>query len=461
MFYKFPDKFWWGTASSAPQSEGGSDKRAPIGWDKFYELDPIRFFDEVGPETTCDFFHRYKEDFALMKSLGLNSFRTSISWARLFPQEGKISQEAVRYYNDVIDEQLKNGIIPMMNLFHFDMPMYLQEQGGWESKKVIDLYVEFAEACFQAFGDRVKYWVTFNEPVPVVEGGYLDDRHYPNVVDFKRAMQVGYNVNVAHAKAVLAYKAKNLGGQIGMIHAVVAAYARSQNPADLRATEVFDLFYNRSFFDPILKGEFPKELIRIIKEQNALPQCSAEENEAIKKAEVDFFGVNYYYPKRIKAKEHLVHPDAPFKPSSLYDYYSEMKGIKLNPHRGWEIYEKGLYDIAMRMKNDYGNIPWFVAENGMGVENEERFKDASGVIQDDYRIKFIKDHLRWLHKAISEGSNCFGFHMWTFIDNWSWINAYKNRYGFIELDRKDNLKRRVKKSGHWIKNVAASNGFEE
>ena len=461
MFYEFPKSFWWGTASSAPQSEGASDKRAKMTWDEFFEKDPIRFFDGVGPETTCDVYNHYKEDFSIMKDLGLKTYRTSISWARLFPEEGKINQEAVDFYNDLIDEMIKNGVEPFMNLFHFDIPMYLQEQGGWESKKAIDLYVEFAKACFELYGDRVKYWFTFNEPVCCADGGYLDDRHYPNVVDFKRTIQVGYNIHVAHAKAVLAYKEKNYGGKIGIIHVLAAVYPRSQNPADIRAAYVYDLFYNRSFLDPVFKGEFPKDLVDIIKSQNAMPLCSPEENECIKKAEIDIFGLNFYYPKRIKARESVPHPDSPFKPSHLYDLYNEMKGIKLNPYRGWEIYEKGIYDLAIMMRDEYNNIPWFVAENGMGVENEARFKDSQEMIQDDYRIQFMKDHLIWLHKAMGEGCNCLGYHWWTFVDNWSWINAYKNRYGIVELDREHNLKRRVKKSGYWMKEMIQNNGFEE
>lgn len=462
MKYNFPKDFWWGTASSAAQSEGGRDTRAKITWDTFYESDPIRFFDEVGADETCDFINRYNEDFDLMHDLNLNSFRTSIAWARLFPTEGNISKDAIDFYNTIIDEQIKRGILPIINLYHFDLPMYLQEKGGWENKQTIERFVEFSKACFENFGDRVKWWSTFNEPTPLVEGGYLDDRHYPNVVDFKRAMQVGYNVHVAHAKAVHLYKnILKCDGKIGIIHAVVAAYPRSQNPADLDAVEIFDLFFNRSFFDPIIKGEFPARLVEIVKSQNAIPEHSAEEKELIKTATIDFFGVNYYYPKRIKAKEHMVNPNAPFKPNSLFDYYSEMKGIKMNPHRGWEIYEKGLYDIAIRIRDEYGNIPWFVAENGMGVENEQRFKDSNGVINDEYRIKFIKGHLKYLHKAMAEGCNCFGYHLWTFLDNWSWINAYKNRYGFVELDRENGLIRRVKKSGHWIKTVVANKGFDD
>lgn len=130
----------------------------------------------------------------------------------------------------------------------------------------------------------------------------------------------------------------------------------------------------------------------------------------------------------------------------------------MNPYRGWEIYEKGIYDIAINIKDNYGNIPWYVAENGMGVEHEERFLDETGMIQDDYRIEFYEEHLKWLHKGITEGSNCFGYHVWTFMDNWSWLNAYKNRYGLYRVDL-DTQERSLKKSGQWFSQVAEHNGF--
>ena len=178
--------------------------------------------------------------------------------------------------------------------------------------------------------------------------------------------------------------------------------------------------------------------------------------EVIKENTVDILGVNYYQPIRVAARASLPNPEAPFMPEYYYDYYV-MPGRRMNPHRGWEIYPQGLYDIAINIKENYGNIPWFVSENGMGVEGEEKYR-VDDVIQDDYRIDFFKEHLTELHKGIGAGSNCFGYLVWTTIDCWSWLNAYKNRYGLIEL-RLDTQERIIKKSGHWFKKLNENNGF--
>lgn len=458
--YKFPENFWWGSAVSATQIEGASkeDGKGLNIWDYWYEKEPYRFFEGIGPEITSDFYHRYKEDIKLMKEIGHNSFRFSISWSRLIPNgNGNLNEKAIDFYNDLINELLKNDIEPFINLYHFDMPLELQNKGGFENRDVVDAYTEYAKTCFKLFGDRVKRWFTFNEPIVPVEGGYLYDFHYPNVVDFKRAVQVAYNTVIANAKAIKEFKKLNIEkGKIGIILNLTPSYPRSNNPADLKAANIADLFFNRSFLDPTVKGEYPKELIELIKSNNLLPIVFDGDKDLIKNNTVDFLGINYYQPRRVKAKACMPNPESPLLPDDFFDNY-EMPGRKMNVYRGWEIYEKGIYDIAINLKENYNNIESYISENGMGVQNEERFiKD--GIIQDDYRIDFIREHLIWLHKAIEEGCNVKGYHMWTFIDNWSWTNAYKNRYGFIQLDLKTQ-KRIFKKSAYWIKEVAKNNGF--
>ncbi|GAA5416016.1 6-phospho-beta-glucosidase GmuD [Paraliobacillus ryukyuensis] len=456
--HKFPEGFWWGSAASAMQTEGAGFEggRGKTTWDHWYETEPNRFFDGVGPETTSDFYHRYKEDIKNMKKIGHNSFRMSISWARLIPGgEGEVNAEAVTFYNNVIDELIAQGIEPFVNLFHFDMPLEMQEKGGWENREVIDAYVTYAKHCFALFGDRVTTWFTFNEPIVPVEGGYLYDFHYPNIVDAKKAFQVAYNTMIAHARVVEVYH-KNYDGKIGIVLNLTPSYPRSQNPADLKASHICDLFFNRSFLDPAVKGEYPEDLIELLKEHGHLPTTQEGDRQLLKDNTVDLLGVNYYQPRRVKAKEQLPNPYSPFMPDWFFDNY-EMPGRRMNPYRGWEIYEKGVYDIMINLRDNYGNIESFISENGMGVQNEERFlKD--GRIEDDYRIDFIKGHLKWLHQAIQEGCNTKGYHLWTFMDNWSWMNAYKNRYGFYAVNI-DTQERTAKKSASWFEEVSKNNGF--
>ncbi|MED1420329.1 glycoside hydrolase family 1 protein [Bacillus smithii] len=459
--YRFPEGFWWGSSASAAQTEGAADvdgKGKNI-WDYWYEKEPNRFFNRVGPQTTSQFYYRYKEDIQLMKELGHNSFRTSISWSRMFPSgKGEVNEKAVEFYNNVINELIEAEIEPFINLFHFDMPLELQKIGGWINREVVDAYVEYAKTCFRLFGDRVKKWFTHNEPIVPVEGGYLYDFHYPNEVDFRKAVQAGYHTILSSARAIKAYKELGQDGKIGIILNLTPSYPRSQHPADVKASKIADVFFNRSFLDPSVKGEFPIELVEILKEEGYMPVIEEGDLEVIKNNTVDILGINYYQPRRVKAKENLPNPEAPFMPERYFDHYI-MPGRKMNPYRGWEIYEKGIYDILINVKENYGNIECFISENGMGVEGEERFRDENGMIQDDYRIEFIREHLKWVHKAIQEGCSVKGYHLWTFMDNWSWTNAYKNRYGFVSVNLDNNAERMVKKSGYWFKVVSEHNGF--
>lgn len=461
--YTFPEGFWWGSATSGPQCEGTFNKPHKSVFDYWYEVEPEAFFDKVGPGVTSNFYNSYKEDLAMLKEIGLNSFRTSIQWTRLIKdlETGELDEDGVRFYNDVIDETIKNGMIPVMNLHHFDLPVELYNKyGGWESKHVVELFVNFAETAFKLFSDRVKYWTTFNEPMVVVEGQYLYQFHYPKVVDGRKAVQVLYNINLASAKAIKKFrelKCENNGGKIGIVLNLTPAYPRSNSEEDLRASKIADTMFNYSFLDPAVKGEFPELLVELLSKDGVLWESSEEELEIIKENKIDFLGVNYYQPRRVKVKEYEFDESKGWMPEKYFDYY-DMPNKRMNPYRGWEIYPESMYDIAINIRDNYNNIPWYISENGMGVEGEEKYKNEDGSIQDDYRIEFLEEHLQYLHKGIGEGSNCFGYHSWTPIDCWSWSNAYKNRYGYIALDL-DTQKKTIKKSGKWIREVSKNNGF--
>ena len=459
----FPENFLWGSATSGPQSEGRFNKKHDSVFDHWYDIEPDAFFDKVGPNVASNFYNSYKEDLAMIKEIGLNSFRTSIQWTRLIKdfETAEVDEDGVRFYNDMIDECLKNGLIPIINLHHFDLPVELYKKyGGWESKHVVDLFVKFAEKAFELFGDRIKYWTTFNEPIVVVEGQYLYKFHYPCLVDGKKAAQVMFNINLASAKAIEAYRKGGYnkdGGKIGIVLNLTPSYPRSESKEDLAAAKFADDFFNNSFLDPAIKGKFPEYLVEKLTEDKVLWEATEEEIAIIKDNTIDFLGVNYYQPRRVKAKEEAYDEALGWMPDKYFDNYI-MPGRRMNPYRGWEIYPEAMYDIAMNLKNNYNNIPWYISENGMGVEGEDRYKNEDGIIEDDYRIDFIKEHLEHLHRGIEEGSNCFGYHTWTPIDCWSWLNAYKNRYGYISVDL-DTQKKTIKKSGRWIKEVTENNGF--
>ena len=327
MQYKFPENFWWGAATSGPQSEGRFNKVHRNVFDYWYDKDPDAFFDKVGPNVASNFYNSYREDIAMMKQVGLNSVRTSIQWSRLIKdfETGETDPDAVRYYNEVIDEFLAQGIHPIMNLVHFDLPVELLHQyGGWESKKVVDLFVIFAKKCFQLFGDKVKDWITFNEPMVIPEGGYLYKFHYPLKVDGKAAVQIIYNLNLASAKAVKAYHdycAENSikDGRIGIVINLTPAYPRSEKPEDVAAAHFAEIFKNNAFLDPAVKGEFPEELVKILTDDGVIWESAPEELEIIKHNTVDYLGVNYYHPARAKARETQLDPSLGWLPEKHFE----------------------------------------------------------------------------------------------------------------------------------------------
>lgn len=455
---RFPENFLWGAATSAPQSEGHSLKngKAPTTWDYWFETSPEKFNDHQGPANTSNMYEMYKEDCKRMKEIGMNSFRTSISWARLLPDGQHINQKAVDFYRDYFKEIRANDVEPIINLFHFDMPMWLMEKGGWEARESVDAFAYYAKTAFELFGDLVSKWTTFNEPMVHIECGYLYGYHYPAITDFKKAVQVGYHTLMAHICAVQEFRKVLPDAEIGIILNVSPSYARSDSKEDQLAKDRSDLLNTKSFLDPAVHGKIPESLIQLLEENELLPETVAGDSALIEENTVDFIGLNYYQPRRVKAPDQ---PKIPAEtPADLYAPY-DWPEKKINPYRGWEIYPKALYDVAVMMKEEYDNFPWFVSENGMGVAGEERFMDDKGMIQDDYRIEFMQEHLEYLHKGIQEGSQCFGYHTWTFIDCWSWLNGYRNRYGFYRLDLDNGFQRSLKKSGIWFKEVSEKNGF--
>lgn len=457
---KFPENFLWGAATSAPQSEGAQYEagRTPSTWDVWFEKEPERFHGGVGPKHTTRMFEHYASDAKLMSDINMNSFRTSISWNRLLPDGKSLNEAAVSYYRDYFKTLKAEGVEPIINLFHFDMPWWLMELGGWENRDSVSYFAYYAKVAFEQFGDIVQYWTTFNEPIVHVQCGYLGNDHWPQVNDFKRAIQVGYHTILAHAAAVKAFKEGQFSGEIGIILNLSPVYARSESEGDQTARLNSEAIHIKSFLDPTVLGHFPARLVDLLTENNLLPVTQAGDSDLVKAGIVDFLGVNYYQPIRVQAVDPAAVRQPAVSPADFSRHY-DWPDKRMNVYRGWEIYPEGIYDIAMMIKAEYNNIPWFISENGMGVADEERFMDEDGIVQDDYRIEFISNHLTHALRAIDEGANCFGYHLWTFIDCWSWLNAYKNRYGFYRYDLETGA-RTPKKSAFWIRDVIANRSLE-
>jgi len=303
--YTFPEHFWWGCATSATQAEGAAQEggKGLNVWDVWHQQAPEKFHNRVGPVDASSFYHNYKNDIALMKSLGHNSFRTSISWSRLIPDgTGAVNPEAVTFYRNMIDELKRNGIEPVINLYHFDLPAPLMAQGGWESRETVQAFADYAEQCFTLFGDQVNYWFTQNEPIVPVEAGYLNVYHWPCVVDFRRAAQVAHHFILANACAIERYRRLNLPGKIGIILNMSPTYPRSESPEDMNAAHLADLFNTRAFLDPVTIGTYPKELVALLQAHDQLPHYERSDLNVIAENTIDILGFNYYQPRRVQAK---------------------------------------------------------------------------------------------------------------------------------------------------------------
>lgn len=458
---KLPNDFFLGAAMSGPQTEGAWQRFGKIEnlWDTWSNECIEAFWNRVGSYGGNDFTSRHVEDFRLLRSLGLDSVRTSIQWSRLMDANGRLNLNGARYYHDMFVAARDTGIELFVNLYHFDMPSYLFFRGGWESREVIEAFAAYARAAFLEFGQEVKYWFTFNEPIVEPQQRFTHGVWYPCEHDFARARRVQYGISLAHALACDVFRELQGRGdlcqdaRIGLINCFTPPYTKEgPSAADLEAVRMTDGLDNRWWLDLVTKGTLPQDVIDTLSSRGIELPKRAGDDQMLARGIVDWLGFNYYHPARVQAPARDT--DEYGNPVFAEEYV--FPGAVMNESRGWEIYPKGIYDFAMTMCDDYPDLEWYVSENGIGIEGEDAFKDESGTIQDDYRIDFVRQHLVWVAKAIEEGAKCRGYHYWGVIDCWSWTNAYKNRYGFVEVNLSDNYSRHLKRSAEWLRGLATT-----
>ena len=462
-----PDDFFFGAAMSGPQTEGMWQTHGKLEnmWDLWSNQDIRAFYNRVGSYAGNDMGARYAEDFKVLHELGLSSLRTSLQWSRLLDADGKLNREGADFYHRYLAAAKEEGIEVFVNLYHFDMPAYLFHRGGWENREVVEAYANYARAAFEEFGQEVTYWFTFNEPIVEPEQRYEHGNWFPFIRDYQRARNAQYGISLAHALATGAFRELQSTGvvrpdaKIGLINCFTPPYTR-ENPtlADLEAVRMTDGICNRWWLDLVTEGTLPADVIDTLKERGITLPVRAGDKEILAQGKVDWLGFNYYHPARVQAPKSDV--DEFGNPCFAIPY--DWPDAVMNESRGWEIYPKGIYDFAMTMKRDYPELEWFVSENGIGIEEHNATRNAGGCIEDvAYRVPFVRDHLRWVARAIAEGARCRGYHYWGVIDCWSWNNAYKNRYGFVEVNLQDNYNRHLKESADWLRRVATTHVIAE
>ena len=466
---KFDKNFLFGANLSAHQSEGkGNIKRGDTVWEMLYESNPDDFINNDSPHITSSFVNNYQDDLKLAKEMNLQAFRTSFSWARLFPDGKTINVEAVKYYHHLIDICQKYNIVLTMNIYHFDLPKWAAKKGGFASEEVVNAYVKYGEFIFQEFGDKLDYILTNCEPSVPIYAGYQSQGeywvHYPGVVDNELYMQNWWGAILGHSRIANLYNQKYKGkikAQLGVSLVVPPTYPKDNitySQEDEKAAKLTFLVRNEIWIKPMIIGHIPPQIWDICQKYHIDFKYTKDQIREIEQTKVDFLALNYYNPVRIQARTKKVDVSE----VGIYNFFGEeykWEKARFNVFRGWEIYPQGIVDAMLYVKNELGNIPFTIAENGIGVEGEHIFKDKEGMIQDDYRISFVSEHLEEIAKGIKQGANCFGYYMWALLDNWSWKNGYKNRYGFIEVDLKTQ-KRTRKKSFFWYRDIIQARGFD-
>ncbi|MHC1682129.1 MAG: GH1 family beta-glucosidase [Clostridiaceae bacterium] len=464
---KFPKDFLFGAASASYQVEGAynEDGKGVSNWDVFSKI-PGKTFEGTNGDVSVDHYHRYKEDVKLMAEIGLESYRFSISWPRIIPDgDGEVNLKGIEFYNNLIDECLKYGIVPFVTLYHWDLPQVLEEDGGWLNKRTVDAFVKYAKTCYEAFGDRVKHWITFNETVVFASLGYLAGAHPPGIKnDVEKYFQVTHNVFTAHAKAVKGYKALRQFGEIGITHVFSPGFSVDDSEENIKATYHANQYNTAWYYDPILKGNYPEYVVKQLEEKGWTPDWTKDELEVISETAKynDFIGLNYYQPQRVmkndtfgdveKTRENST--GAPGNASFDGVYKTVMMNDKVYTKWGWEISPDAFLDGLRMLKADYGDVKIYITENGLGDEDPI----IDGEIVDVPRIKYIEAHLKAVKNAIIENINLKGYYAWSAIDLLSWLNGYKKQYGFIFVNHKNNLERKIKLSGYWYKKVIEERG---
>ena len=450
--------FLWGGATASYQCEGAwnVDDKAESMWDHYLHENNL----ENG-DVASDHYHHFEEDIKMMKDGGQNAYRFSLSWPRIIKNRaGDINPKGIEFYNKLINCCLKNGITPFVTLYHWDLPQYWQEVGGWLNLDTSRAFAHYAEVCFEAFGDKVKLWTTFNEPKWFTVNGYLIGNYPPAEHDLQHTIICGFNVMYANALAIQKFRQGKFQGQIGIVH----SYSPIDGIDDTIETKIAmrnaDNYANNWVLDTAALGSFPIDLIAKLSETNDISFMKPDLLKTIAENTVDFLGLNYYARTLVKpytsGETKMVFNNSGKKGSTqmrIKNWFEQVMDPN-SEYTEWdtEIYPKGLEDGLIRAYQKY-HLPIFVTENGVGFHENINVNE----VKDDYRISFMNDHINALMNAQDKGADVRGYFTWSPFDLYSWMNGVEKRYGLVAVDF-STLKRKPKASYFWYKKIINSNG---
>lgn len=438
----FPDGFLWGTATAAHQIEGSplADGAGPSIWTRFAHTPGMVRNGDTG-DVACDHYLLWKQDVQLMRELGLQAYRFSVSWSRILPEgTGRVNQAGIDFYSGLVDELLANGIEPLLTLYHWDLPAALDDRGGWLNRDSADWFAEYAQTLYRALDGRVRKWVTLNEPWVVTDGGYLHGALAPGHRSRYEAPIATHNLMRAHGKAVQAYRATG-SHQIGLVVNIEPKYPASDSTEDQAAVRRAHAYMNEQYLHPALLGTYPPELAQIF--GDAWPQWP-DADMALIRQPLDFVGINYY--TRSVTAAGCSYPLETAVVTQPLGTYTETH---------WEVFPQGLTDVLLWFKDTYGELPVYITENGAAFFDPPVAE--AGRVRDPLRIEYLQKHLLAVRDAIAAGVDVRGYMLWSLMDNMEWSLGYSKRFGIVHVNY-GTQQRTPKDSAGYYSRVIASHG---
>ncbi|HKT02240.1 MAG TPA: GH1 family beta-glucosidase [Rugosimonospora sp.] len=455
----FPPDFLWGAAAAAYQIEGAATEggRTPSIWDTFSRV-PGRIVAGHTGDVACDHYHRYREDVRLMADLGLRSYRLSLSWPRIQPGgRGPVNSQGMDFYHRLVDELLAHGIQPWVTLYHWDLPQPLEDAGGWPVRDTAARFAEYAALAHRQLGDRVRYWTTLNEPWCSAFLGYASGIHAPGRSDAPASLAAAHHLMLGHGLAVQAMRAQRADSELGVTLNLYPVSAHTTTPGDADAARRIDGLANRLFLDPLLRGQYPADVVEDLRGTSDFGHVSPGDLATIG-ADMDVLGVNYYSRHVVGAPaadgrggEHRRRPSH-WPGSEEVRFHA--RGLPVTA-MGWEIDAGGLLETLRRLDEEYPRIPLYVTENGAAFDDEVA---PDGTVHDPRRRDYIAQHLRACHQAINEGIPLRGYFAWSLLDNYEWSWGYTRRFGMVYVDY-PTQRRTPKTSARWYAEVTRRNGL--
>ena len=442
---QFPKEMRWGAATAAYQIEGAVNEggRGQSIWDAFSHT-PGNVKNGDNGDIACDSYHRYEEDIALMKELGIEMYRFSVSWPRVFPNgTGEVNEEGLTYYHRFVDALLENGIEPMCTLYHWDLPQALQEKGGWASRETTDAFADYAELMYKEFDGKIKHWITINEPWCVSFLSNYIGVHAPGYQDLQLATTISHHLLLAHGKAVTRFRELGIEGGIGYAPNLEWNEPFSDKEEDIDACNRGMGWFIEWFFDPVFKGRYPEFMVNWFEKKGVSLTLEDGDLDVISQP-VDFVGINYYTGSVGRYKEN----------EDLFDLEKIDIGYE-KTDIDWNVYPEGFYKVLCKLKDQYGDVPIYITENGAcyndGVEN--------GQVKDERRIQYLKQHLTSISRSIEAGVNIKGYLTWSLLDNFEWAEGYDKRFGLVHVNFRT-LERTKKESYYWYKKTIDNGWFD-